>query len=97
MRKYKIVKKGIGNHASGCEEDFILVHLENNDRQFLCIHDLVPSELCGDSPIACADYGDECWKSPKDFCKFRDKKGICRPPRFRFKITAEYEVVEEAD
>jgi len=97
MQKYKIVEEGVGNHASGYEEDFILIHLENDERRYLSIHDLVPSELSGDSPTACADYGTECWMKEQEPCKFKDNKGICRPPRFRFKITAEYEVVEEAD
>jgi len=60
MRKYKVLKEGVGNHASGYEEDFIVMHGNEHDGHLLSSRDLVPPKLRVDGITGCADYGLQC-------------------------------------
>ena len=99
----KRVFEGIANHAMDEEQDFLRV-LEWEEKpvdvefDFCSISDLLPEELC--THKSCASYGEKCWQFgpevPRNWvrsCIYRDEKGICRPPVFKFKITVEVEPV----
>lgn len=115
--------KGIANHASGHEEDYLHVIeweeapddaaddyetrmtgvsiskiLGGSYGSMLGIAGLLPPELR--THDWCAEWGKECWRGKKDEnldepCPHRDKDWICRPPRFKFKITVETEEVRD--
>lgn len=100
--------KGIANHASGFEEDFLQVSeweespddfAEDLKAGMLSMNNLVPPELRVNK--FCAEYGEKCFQRKgaryTETCPYRDKNWICRPPRFKFKITVETEEVKNAN
>lgn len=92
------IVKGTGNHASGYEEDFMVIEREAGF-ETIGIGDLLPRKLRVSK--WCAHYGNDCFEKLSTEeglrvrkCRYRDEEWICRPPRFRFKITVETEPME---
>jgi len=93
MKRTKTLQ-GTGNHAVGFEEDLI-----RSDDGILSIEDLIPDEFKdeSDSGIGCARWGERCFKvgmPDEGRCRYCGEDGICKPPRFRFRITAEFEEID---
>lgn len=89
----KRVFEGIANHVWGYEGDYL--NVIEGEVSSISISDLLPPELRLSNICSGANYGGKCFRDKDDLstkdCPYRDKDWICRPPRFRFKITIETE------
>ena len=91
------VFEGIANHVSGYAEDYLNVIellVSPGEDKYLSIGELLPPELRVRG--FCAEWGQKCFqeKSHASNCKYRDSDWICRPTRFKFKITVETERID---
>ena len=105
----KRIFEGIGNHTCGYEEDYINViedeispedfRKEDVGEYFLGVDEILPCELRVHH-AGCARWGEKCfWERDgalRGNCVYRDDDTwLCKPPKFKFKITVETELLQE--
>lgn len=76
------------------EEDYYC-HIETKDGKTIDVAELMSQAFdVGFLPCALPERGEECHVEGRDDCLYLDRKGVCKPPLFKFKITIETECLD---